>query len=52
LDDVSEINFLDPDNLPYGICFSEKFKDFEGLLDFDRIHDVLDKLDQLQVVRE
>jgi hypothetical protein len=52
LDDVSEINLLDPDNLPYGICFSEKFKDFEGLLDFDRIHDVLDKLDQLQVVRE
>jgi hypothetical protein len=52
LDDVSEINLLDPNHLPYGICFSEKFKDSEGLLDFDRIHAVLDKLDKLQVVRE
>lgn len=47
LNDVSEVQLISPEHLPYGISFSGQFKDAEGALDFDKVHEVLDLLDDL-----
>lgn len=47
LKDVSEVKLINPEHLPYGISFSAQFKDAEGSLDFDKVHEVLDLLDDL-----
>lgn len=47
LNDVSEVQLINPNHLPYGISFSTQFKDADGSLDFDKVHEVLDLLDNI-----
>lgn len=47
LGNVEEARLLQQNQVPYGITFTKHFRDEEGMLDFERVHGVLDILDEL-----